>query len=50
MKSTIQRIDSGVGSQLALVEELNEGVSDTNPARHAEMLQRVTDLFTFGSS
>jgi len=50
MKSTIQRIDSGAGSQLALVEELNEGALDTSPARHAEMLQRVTDLFTFGSS
>jgi uncharacterized protein (DUF2336 family) len=50
MKSTIQRIDSGAGSQLALIEELNEAASDTSPARRAEMLQQVTDLFTFGSS
>jgi uncharacterized protein (DUF2336 family) len=50
MKSTFQQIDSGTGSQLALVEQLNEGASDTSPVRRAEMLQRVTDLFTFGSS
>ena len=50
MKSTIQTIDSGAGSQRALVEELSDGVLDTSPARHTEMLQRVTDLFTFGSS
>ena len=48
MKSTIHRIDSGAGAQLA--EELNEAVLDTSPIRHAAMLQRVTDLFSFGSS
>jgi uncharacterized protein (DUF2336 family) len=50
MKSTIHRIDSGAGSQLALIEELNEAVLDTSPDRRAAMLQRVADLFTFGSS
>jgi uncharacterized protein (DUF2336 family) len=50
MKSTVHRIDSGAGSQLGLIEELNEAVLDTSPVRRAAMLQRVTDLFTFGSS
>ena len=50
MQSTIHRLDSGAASRLALVEELNEAVVDTSPARRAAMLQRVTDLFAFGSS
>jgi uncharacterized protein (DUF2336 family) len=50
MTSTVHRLDSGAGSHRALIEELNEAVLDTSPTRRAEMLQRVTDLFTFGSS
>lgn len=50
MTSTVHRIDSGASSHRTLIEELNEAVLDTSPARRAEMLQRVTDLFAFGAS